>query len=242
MRRLLMLFAIGALCLPAFAFAFGSPHGKTIVGTLSGTTSASVTVTSSTGSLTCSVPDHAAATIAKIPLGGHFRLTCRGDGTKLVLVKLERADTRPTTAPPTTGGVHNGNGGTTTTTTTTTPTTVTTPTNTTTPPSGGGHDGDHGPGSTTTTAKPPTPPPTQPPPPAPPTPPSNRDGRGVVTSLSSTSVLLTPDGGGAPFACAITPAPDSTAAAAKLSVGAHVGIVCRLDGTRYVLSGVTPIT
>jgi hypothetical protein len=41
--------------------------------------------------------------------------------------------------------------------------------------------------------------------------------------------------------CRITRAADSTAAAAKLSVGAHVGIVCRRDGDGYVLFGATPI-
>ncbi|HEY5058455.1 MAG TPA: hypothetical protein VII51_05505 [Gaiellaceae bacterium] len=228
MRRFFMLFAICALSLPALALADGSPHGKTIVGTLSANPSGSITVSSATAALTCSVPQYAITSVAKLPLGGHFRLACRGTGGTLVLVKLEHANTHvkpTTTTPPTTGGDHGG----TPTTTTTTPTTTThTPPP---PPPTTTTGGDHH-GTTTTTA----------PPSAPPLPPSHREGHGVVTSLSSTSVLITPDGGGAPFACAITPAPDSTAAAAKLTVGAHVGIVCRLDGTHYVLSGATPIT
>ena len=68
-----------------------------------------------------------------------------------------------------------------------------------------------------------------------------RDARGIVTALSSDSVTVRPDAGGDSLRCRITPAADSTSAAAKLSLGAHVGIVCRRDGDGYVLSGTTPV-
>ncbi|HEY8704775.1 MAG TPA: hypothetical protein VIL98_08475 [Gaiellaceae bacterium] len=69
-----------------------------------------------------------------------------------------------------------------------------------------------------------------------------REVRGVVIALSSQGVTVKPDAGGDSLRCRITPAADSTAAAAKLSLGAHVGIVCRRDGDGYVLSGATPIS
>ena len=141
--------------------------------------------------------------MAKLKLGGHFKITCRASGSSLTLVTLGRVDT-PGQSQTDHGKSDPGSGTTST----------------------------HGGGSTTTETPPPPPPP----------PPTQRDGHGVVSALSSTGVTLTLDGGGAPLSCAITPAPDSAAAAAKLTLGAHVGIVCRLDGTRYVLSGATPIT
>jgi hypothetical protein len=88
---------------------------------------------------------------------------------------------------------------------------------------------------TTTTQPSPTPPPA----------PTNADKRyalGVVVALSSDGVSVKPDAGGESVRCRITRAADSTAAAAKLSLGAHVGIVCRRDGDGYVLFGATPIT
>ena len=51
---------------------------------------------------------------------------------------------------------------------------------------------------------------------------------------------MRPDKGGDVLTCAITPAPDSAAAAAKLTLNGHFGVVCRLDGTHWVLSGATP--
>jgi hypothetical protein len=63
-----------------------------------------------------------------------------------------------------------------------------------------------------------------------------------VIYLRPEGVAVQPDAGGEPFKCFITPAPDSQLAAAKLTLGAHVGIVCRLDGDRYVLAGATPIS
>jgi hypothetical protein len=88
----------------------------------------------------------------------------------------------------------------------------------------------------------PPPPPATTPPPPPPTTPDRRDARGIVTALSSDSVTVRPDAGGDSLRCRITPAADSASAAAKLSLGAHVGIVCRRDGDGYVLSGTTPIS
>jgi hypothetical protein len=62
---------------------------------------------------------------------------------------------------------------------------------------------------------------------------------GIVTALSSTDgVTVKPENGDA-LHCRITAATDSKAAAAKLTLGARVGIVCRRDGDSYVLSGAT---
>jgi hypothetical protein len=88
---------------------------------------------------------------------------------------------------------------------------------------------------TTTTQPSPTPPPA-------PTSPDKRYALGVVVALSSDGVSVKPDASGDSVRCRITRAADSTAAAAKLSLGAHVGIVCRRDGDGYVLFGATPIT
>ncbi len=71
--------------------------------------------------------------------------------------------------------------------------------------------------------------------------PLQRVALGTVVGLRSDGVGVQPDSGGQALTCAITAAEDSQRAAAKLSLGARVGIVCRLDGTRYVLSGVTPL-
>jgi hypothetical protein len=68
----------------------------------------------------------------------------------------------------------------------------------------------------------------------PPTPaPEPRKAIGTVSALMSTSVTV------GDLTCSITGAADSQAAAAKLALGANVGIVCRPDGDRYVLSGAT---
>jgi hypothetical protein len=69
-----------------------------------------------------------------------------------------------------------------------------------------------------------------------------REATGVILALTSGGVGIQPDGGLSAFTCAITAAADSQAAAAKLKVGARAGIVCRLDGGRWVLSGASPIT
>jgi len=95
---------------------------------------------------------------------------------------------------------------------------------------------------TTTTAPPSAAPPSAAPPsPGPPTSPSTdrRYAKGLVTALSSDSVTVKPDDGTDSLRCRITPASDSVSAAAKLSLGAHVGIVCRPDGSTLVLAGST---
>jgi hypothetical protein len=79
----------------------------------------------------------------------------------------------------------------------------------------------------TTTSSPPAPPPTT----------DRRYAKGVVTALSSDGVTVKPDEGGDSLRCSITQAADSASAAAKLSLGAHVGIVCRRDGYSWVLAG-----
>ncbi len=89
------------------------------------------------------------------------------------------------------------------------------------------------------------PPPPTSPPPAPAPVPVNTDrryARGIVAALSSDGVTVKPDEGGESLRCRITPATDSASAAGKLSLGAHVGIVCRRDGDTWVLAGVTPIS
>jgi hypothetical protein len=65
--------------------------------------------------------------------------------------------------------------------------------------------------------------------------PEPRKAIGVVSALSSTSVTV------GDLTCSITPAADSQAAAAKLALGANVGILCRPDGGGYVLSGSTVV-
>ena len=96
---------------------------------------------------------------------------------------------------------------------------------------------------TTTTTAPPSaaPPSAAPPSPGPPTSPSTdrRYAKGLVTALSSDSVTVKPDDGTDSLRCRITPASDSASAAVKLSLGAHVGIVCRPDGSTLVLAGST---
>ena len=69
-----------------------------------------------------------------------------------------------------------------------------------------------------------------------------RYAKGLVTALSSDSVTVKPDEGGDSLRCRITAASDSAAAAAKLALGAHVGIVCRRDGDSWVLAGATPLS
>ena len=83
------------------------------------------------------------------------------------------------------------------------------------------------PSHSTTTSSPPPPPPTT----------DRRYAKGIVTALSSDGVTVKPDEGGDSLRCNITQAADSASAAAKLSLGAHVGIVCRRDGDSWVLAG-----
>jgi hypothetical protein len=72
--------------------------------------------------------------------------------------------------------------------------------------------------------------------------PQRREAIGVIVALVPGGVGIKPDNGGEAFTCRITPAPDSQQAAAKLHLGAHAGIVCRLDGTSWVLSGATSVS
>jgi hypothetical protein len=72
--------------------------------------------------------------------------------------------------------------------------------------------------------------------------PQRREAIGVVIALEPGGMGIKPDNGSEAFTCRITPAPDSQQAAAKLQLGAHVGIVCRLDGTSWVLAGTTLVS
>jgi hypothetical protein len=69
-----------------------------------------------------------------------------------------------------------------------------------------------------------------------------REAVGVIIGLTSGGVGIKPDNGSEAFTCRITTAPDSQQAAAKLTLGAHAGIVCRLDGTSWVLAGATLVS
>jgi hypothetical protein len=72
--------------------------------------------------------------------------------------------------------------------------------------------------------------------------PQRREAIGVVIALEPGGMGIKPDNGSEAFTCRITPASDSQQAAAKLQLGAHVGIVCRLDGTSWVLAGATLVS
>jgi hypothetical protein len=72
--------------------------------------------------------------------------------------------------------------------------------------------------------------------------PQRREAIGVIIALEPGGMGIKPDNGAEAFTCRITPATDSQQAAAKLHVGAHAGIVCRLDGTSWVLSGATLVS
>jgi hypothetical protein len=69
-----------------------------------------------------------------------------------------------------------------------------------------------------------------------------REAIGIIIALEPGGMGIKPDNGGEAFTCRITQAPDSQAAAAKLHLGAHAGIVCRLDGSSWVLSGATSVS
>jgi hypothetical protein len=72
--------------------------------------------------------------------------------------------------------------------------------------------------------------------------PQRREAIGVIIALEPGGLGIKPDNGSGAFTCRITQAADSQQAAAKLHVGAHAGIVCRLDGTSWVLSGATLVS
>jgi hypothetical protein len=228
MRRLVFACSILALCVPALALADGGHHAKTLTGTLTANPSGSITVASTSATLTCTVPGRAITSVAKLKIGMHLIIACQAHGKDgLVLTGI-----KPLTGH---GDKHDsGQTGTTTHTTTTTGTTTTTTTHTgdgdhgTTTTTTTPHTGDHGTTTTTTTTAPPAP--TQ----------QRRDAIGIVFYLTSTGVAVRPDKGGEVLTCAITTAPDSAAAAAKLTLNGHFGVVCRLDGTHWVLSGATP--
>ena len=139
-----------------------------------------ITVTRDGGtSLTCTVTDGQARSIAEgAPVGTPVLIVC-GGGDHPALLDLERLQTSTSPSHP------------------------------------------------TTTSSPPPPPPTT----------DRRYAKGVVTALSSDGVTVKPDEGGDSLRCSITQAADSASAAAKLSLGAHVGIVCRRDGDAWVLAG-----
>jgi hypothetical protein len=225
MRRLALACSILALCAPAVALADGGPHGKTLTGTLTANPSGSITVASNHASLTCTVPGQAVTSVAKLKLGIHLMIVCQAHGQNgLVLTGIkplggngDKHDSGQTGTTGTTTGTtttHTGDGDHGTTGTTTTPHT--------------GH-GDHH-GTTTTTTAPPAP-----------TAPHQREAVGIVFYLSSTGIAVRPDAGGEVLTCAVTTAPDSAAAFAKLTLNGHFGVVCRLDGTHWVLAGATPV-
>jgi outer membrane biosynthesis protein TonB len=219
MRRPFVLLLFVALCVPALAVAASKPRKRSLVGAVAVVSSFSVTVKSGDAALTCALADGQHAP----EIGSRVRIACRvTDGGKLVVAAVEKLAAKPEPPKPTE-------------TVDPTPPVQTEPTRT---------------EPTRTEPTKPEPPKTEPPkaeppkpqPPAPPVPPATRDARGVVTTLSSDAVTVRPDAGGDSLRCRITPAPDSTAAAAKLSPGAHVVIVCRRDGDSYVLSGASPVT
>jgi hypothetical protein len=222
MRRLVLACSILALCAPVVALAdggtHGGPHGKTLVGTLTANPSGSITVASNHATLTCTVPSRAITSVAKLKLGMHLMIVCQAHGKDgLLLTGIKPLGGH--------GDKHDsGETGTTTTGTTTTTHTGDGDHGTTTTTHTG--DGDHGTTTTTTTS-----PPTQ----------HLRDAVGIVFYLSSTGIAVRPDAGGEVLTCAVTTAPDSAAALAKLTLNGHFGIVCRLDGTHWVLSGATPV-
>jgi hypothetical protein len=253
--RLVLTSLLALVVVPAALAA--NPHGQSIAGTISANSGAAITVTSADHSLTCHVPGaKAQAALAHWGVGVKAAMACTGSGDHLTLSRLTRLGSKEA------AGAPGGDTGTTGTTGTSTrdggttppppPTTTGTGTGTTTTR----HDSPPPPPPTTTTTTthhegtqpPPPPPPTTAPsttsasPTPPPPPPATRAAHGLVTSLSSVAVTVQPDGGVESLSCRITPAADSTAAAAKLSLGARIAITCRRDGDSYVLSSATPIS
>jgi hypothetical protein len=221
MRRLLLACSILALSAPALALADGHPHATTVLGTISANTSGVISVSASGSTVTCTVPNRAAASIAKLGLGIQVRITCRpAKGGGLVLAELHPVKSHdPGHGNAGSGGdsgKHDSGTGTT---------------------GAGTGTGDDGSTGTPTTTTPATTTPSQTPPPPPPA--QHRDAVGIVFFLSSTGMAVRPDAGGEPLTCAITPAPDSQAAAAKLTLNGHFAVTCRMDGGRWVLAGAT---
>jgi hypothetical protein len=197
----------------AAAALLGGGHGtQTITGTIAVNTGNSLTVASADRSLTCAVT-YGKGQAAILKWGTGIRVAMACKYEKGQLV-LSRLSRLDSTEPPKTE-THP-----TTTTTETHPTTETRP-NTETHPTE-----TH---ATTTTETHPA------------TVPQRREAIGTIIALEPGGVGIKPDHGDA-FTCRITQAPDSQQAAAKLHLGAHAGIVCRLDGTSWVLSGATSVT
>ena len=255
------------LLLAATALLGGGP--QTIAGTITANTGGSITVKGGGDrSLTCTVPDRGSLVILKWGTGVHVGMACKQDGGRLVLVGLKRLGTKepqkpkptePTTTTTTTttaprpGSYAIG------------VVTALYDQGVAVKPDNGGEllkcaitqaadsqaaaaklklgahvgivcrpDGDHYVLAGATVIDAPKPPTT--------TTTTTTDylkAIGVVVGLEAGGVAVKPDSGGELVKCAITPAPDSQAAAAKLKLGARVGILCRPDGGRYVLSGAT---
>jgi hypothetical protein len=261
----LLLPILGALVLVPAALS-AEPRAHTIAGTISANSGTSITVTAGDRSVTCVVLGaKAQAAIARWGVGVKAGMACRQIGERLLLYRLTRIGSKEgTSTPPTTTtpspthsdarGKVSALGGGSITVTRTDGTSLTCSVT----------DGqarsiaDGAPVGTVvllvcsgtgerpalvslqrleTTTTPPTTTPT-------PTP-TNTDRRyakGVVTALSSDGVTVKPDEGGDSLQCRITTASDSASAATRLSVGAHVGIVCRRDGDSWVLAGSTSIS
>jgi hypothetical protein len=209
--RLLLLTLLALVLVPAASSA--GPRTQTISGTISANSGNSITVTSADRSVTCAIRGEKAQTaLARWGVGARAAMACKRDRDGLVLTRLSRLDSKdPKTDQPATGTTNDGDSSSRTGGTTTSP--APTPTR-----------------PTTTTAPTPAPPTTD-----------RRYANGLVTALSSDSVTVNPDEGGDSLRCRITPASDSASAAAKLTLGAHVGIVCRRDGDSWVLAGSTSV-
>jgi hypothetical protein len=259
--------ALGALLLVPAALA-AEPRVQTISGTVSANSGTSITVVSGDRSVTCVVRGVKAQTaIARWGVGARAAMACTRNGERLSLSRLTRLDSKEpksTTAPPEApapaaptqtrrdarGKVSALGAGSITVTREGGTSLTCSVTDGQGAPVGTAvlivcaGDGDR-PALLTLQRIETT---TQPSTPAPPvgtttTPSTERwETRGIVSALSSDGVTIKPDAGGESRRCRITPAADSTSAAAKLSLGAHIGVVCRRDGDSYVLAGATPIT
>jgi hypothetical protein len=276
MRRLLLLVLVCALCVPALADAASKPRKRTAAGTVTSSSTSSVTVASGDATITCALADG-----TRPPsVGTRVRIACRtADGGKLVVVALERLEQKsdakrgdapkppeamdPTPPVQTQAGEQRDARG--------KVTTLGDGVLTVTRADGSSLtctltvqqlaslratftlgsrilvfcriDGTRLLFVSAAQLVEQAPPATQPPATTPPAsePPATRDARGLVAALSADAVLVRPDAGGESLRCRITRAADSTAAATKLSLGAHVLVVCRRDGGDYVLSAVTPL-
>jgi hypothetical protein len=201
--------------LAAFAMLGGGHGTQTITGTIAVNTGTSLTVASTDRSLTCAVTyGKGQAAILKWGTGIRVAMACKYEKGQLVLSRLSRLGSTEPQHPTT--ETHPTTSTETHQTTDTRPKTETHPTTET-----------H---ATTTTETHPT------------TVPQRREAIGIIIGLVPGGVGIKPDNGSESFTCRITTAPDSQQAAAKLHLGAHAGIVCRLDGTSWVLAGATSLS